>query len=58
LKAKNTRYKKILVFSAFTLDFCDFFGPFSPLRRVGNLSLSFSVLLCYSIVVFIGLREE
>lgn len=23
MKAENTRYKKILVFSAFTLDFCE-----------------------------------
>ena len=28
MKAKNTRYKKILVFSAFTLDFCDGFVIF------------------------------
>lgn len=26
MKAKNTRYKKILVFSAFTLDFCEYFA--------------------------------
>ena len=48
----------ICAFSFFVKHFPDFFGPFSPPRRVGNLSLSFSVLLCYSIVVFIGLREE
>lgn len=34
MKAKNTRYKKILVFSAFTLDFC-VFGLFAgPITEI------------------------
>lgn len=32
MKAKNTRYKKILVFSAFTLDFCAKFLPLNTAK--------------------------
>ena len=51
MKAKNTRYKKILVFSAFTLDFCGFVVLFwwevvvlKPLKKKVSITLDEDII--------------